>query len=374
MVATKLSRNIILHAILLHVTCDAIVVQTRRASLTSIASLTFASKASADLGSAGTSERIVVPGTGMKPPLKNLIINERDQQNWDIPKIVTKLGSRIGANELSPLQPSLAPFAADNELFYDSFMFGSWEVTSTLKRKVYPYGTQYLPSNSLFEGSPRNRMEKPGDTTSYEMHYFSLSPTTNNSSGNGSEKVDLNQNMAKTKIIADRAFNAKSMSVAYKQLSQVEDVLWDYEKSPTRVTLQFGTLSDDLQPLGERRGEVYINARKGESGRDDSTNEQVFCTSERLRAVLLIPGDVVVSDTETITEYRVVEGSNGDHLKAVSRIAVYLTPNPNSREGLLWQSVGGKAVAFFDYEMDLRRTPSSIGPFVKTPKGFIQTV
>ena len=252
-------------------------------------------------------------------------------------------------------------------------MFGSWEVTSTLKRKIYPYGTQYLPSNSLFEGSPRNRMEKPGDTTTYEVHYFSLSPTK--ILDDNTEIVDVAQNISKAKIIADRAYNSKSMSTAYKQLSQVEDVIWDYEKNPTRLTLQFGTLSDDLQPLGERRGEVYINARKGEAGKDDATNERVFCTSERIRAVLLIPGDVVVSDTETITEYRVVKGSKGDHLKAVSRIAVYLTPNPNSREGVLWQSVGGKAVAFFDYEMDLRRVASpSSGPSVKTPKGYMQTL
>ena len=61
----------------------------------------------------------------------------------------------------------------------DPFLFGSWDVTTTLKRKTYPYGTQYLPSSSLYEGSPRNRMEIPGDSTSFELHYFSsfLLPT-----------------------------------------------------------------------------------------------------------------------------------------------------------------------------------------------------
>jgi hypothetical protein len=68
-----------------------------------------------------------------------------------------------------------------------------------------------------------------------------------------------------------------------------------------------------------------------------------------------MPGNVVVSDTETITEFRLVKGSNGNRVKAVSRIAVYLTPNPNSREGILWQDVNGKAVAFYDYEIDMRR-------------------
>ena len=49
-----------------------------------------------------------------------------------------------------------------------------------------------------------------------------------------------------------------------------------------------------------------------------------------------------------------------------------MTPNPNSREGLLWQSVGGKAVAFFDYDIDLRRKLLDSKPFVITSKGFTQ--
>ena len=115
---------------------DAIVineVQTRRATFTnvatSIASLTIAGsqEASAETlngvqPSLPADERIVVPGTAMKPPLRNLIINEEGGNNldaWNPPKSMTQLGnSRIGANELSPLQPSLKPFAADNELFY----------------------------------------------------------------------------------------------------------------------------------------------------------------------------------------------------------------------------------------------------------------
>ena len=64
-------------------------------------------------------------------------------------------------------------------------------------------------------------------------------------------------------------------------------------------------------------------------------------------------GAVVVSDTETITEYRVQ--NSGDQIQAIQRIAVFLTPNPNSREGVLWQQVGGKAVAYFDYDVDMKK-------------------
>ena len=46
---------------------------------------------------------------------------------------------------------------------------------------------------------------------------------------------------------------------------------------------------------------------------------------------------------------------DADSIHAISRIAVYLTPNPNSREGVLWQQVGGRAVAFYDYELEMKR-------------------
>lgn len=54
---------------------------------------------------------------------------------------------------------------------------------------------------------------------------------------------------------------------------------------------------------------------------------------------------------ETVTEFH---KKSPNHVAAISRIAVYLTPNPNSREGVLWQQTGGKAIAFFDYELDMR--------------------
>ena len=230
----------------------------------------------------------------------------------------------------------------------DKFMFGAWKATATLKRKVYPYGTNFLPSSSLFEGSPRNRDEKPGDTTTYEMHYFAA-----NTEQGGNVNISIITD--KSKIIADRVFNSISMSSAYKQLSQVNEVMWDYKKDPTRLTIKFSTLAEDFQPLGEKKAEIYMTARKSESGIDAESGERIFCASERLRSVVFVPGNVVVSDTETITEFRLVNDSDGSHVKATSRISVYLTPNPNSREGLLWQEVNGKAVAFFDYDIDFRR-------------------
>ena len=276
---------------------------------------------------------------------------------------------RLLAQELSALSSSsIGPFA-DQELYYPSFLFGSWKTTATLVRKVYPYGPSYVPSNSLIDGSPRNRNEQPGSTTSYETHYFS---TLANDAANRLT-VTLGTGVPKSRVIADRAYNAVAISRAYQQLTPVQQVEWDPSKDPTRLTLNFGAgpVADDMRPLGPRRGEVYIRSRQSE------TQDDVYSCSELSRSVTLAAGSVVVSDTESITEFRRVDN---DHVRARNRIAVYLTPNPNSREGVLWQQVGGKAVAFFDYDIDMKRERE---PFVmdgttidkacvETPKGYTQ--
>ena len=287
----------------------------------------------------------------------------------DQPELTTKLGrDRIRAKELSPLGQA---FFGDQELYYAPFLFGSWNVTATLKTKSYPYGTEYLPSKSLLEGSPRNREEQVNDSCTYESHYFStLANTLSNQM-----TVTLGTGVPESKIIQDRAFNAISFSAAYKQLTPVQEVTWDYRNDPTTVKLDFGTglVGPDMRPLGPRRTEIFINARASEY-----YGENTFCSAERSRSVTLVTRDGIVSDTEVITEFHKV---SPDLVQAISRIAVYLSPNPNSREGVLWQRTGGKAVAFFDYDIEMIRQKETFSmndgtvesrACVRTPKDVVQ--
>ena len=280
--------------------------------------------------------------------------------DWtDMPRLSTKLASsRIAVPIPSSISPLQQPAFGSQELFYPTFLFGSWNVTSTLKRKIYPFGVDFAPSKSLVEGSPRNRSEKVGDTKSYEARYFSA--LVSDSSALEKVDVDMSAPVSKAKIIADRSFNAVSMSRAYEQLAPIQQVDWDYSADPTRLTVRFESVSGDMRPLGPRRGEVYISARTSEQPKD---NLSVFATAERTRSVTLATSAVIVSDMETITEFTRVDQ---DRVQAISRVAVYLTPNPNSREGVLWQQVGGKAIAFFDYEIEMKRLDEKC---VLSPKG-----
>jgi hypothetical protein len=293
---------------------------------------------------------------------------------WKPPPLATKLGaSRISTISLSPLQ-QLSPFASQ-ELYYPSFLFGEWNITSTLRQKIFPFGKDFVPSRSLMDGSPRNRSEQTGDSATYLARYFStLADTPANQ-----VTVNLGLGVPQPKVIADRAFNVKEMSRAYKQLAPVETVEWDYRKDPTRLTLQMESVTShvDGRSMEPRKVEVYLTARQIEENFDPETGKPIYATSERSRTVTVGPGSVSANDQEVITEYRQIDD---DHVKAVSRIAVYLTPNPNSREGVLWQQVQGKAVAFYDYEFVMTRNLEEfiqdgakiLRPCVKTPKDVIQ--
>jgi hypothetical protein len=285
------------------------------------------------------------PGGGVMMPagLSGVKLQPDMDGQWNPPTMTTTLGkTRIGALELSPLQQ--LPFT-DQELYYPRFLFGSWQVRATLKRKIYPYGKSFVPSSSLLEGSPRNRQEQVGSTTTYEAHYYStLANTIENQL-----TVQLGLGIPKSKIIADRSFNAISLSKAYTQLSPIEQVEWNPSKDPTHLSLTYAaqSVAEDMRPLGPRRGEVYITARQSEFPSDSC-----FAGAEHSRSVLLLSRNAIVSDTESVTEFHQV-GPN--EVRATNRIAVYLTPNPNSREGVMWQQVGGKAIALFDYEIEMER-------------------
>jgi hypothetical protein len=314
-------------------------------------------------------------------PGGSALFNPVIQGEWELPPLTTNLArSRMQAAQLSPLRQTM-PWEAQ-ELYYAPFLFGAWNVTATLKRKIFPYGPEYLPSRSLLEGSPRNREEKVGSTTSYQVHYFSTLPDTLANQAT----VNLGLGVPKPTIIQDRAYNAVSISTAYKQLTPVQDVQWDYSKDPTKVVLSFGAgpLAPDMRPLGRRRAEVFLTARKTDSASDSDDDSSKYnrynsyTTAEQSRSVMLSPGNAVVSDTETITDFFRV---SDDHIRAVSRMAVYLSPNPNSREGVLWQQVGGKAVGFYDYEVDMVRQKEEFvlrdgskqqRACVQTPKDVVQ--
>lgn len=122
----------------------------------------------------------------------------------------------------------------------------------------------------------------------------------------------------------------------------------------------------DMQPLPKRRQQLFLNNLQY----DCPDPSRLYVSSEFIRTVTLSQSrnGVTVSDTETLTLYELQP--DGRSVKGRQRVGVYLTPNPNNKEGTLFFETGGRAVALFDYSFTMVKS----GDCVVTPKGVEQCV
>ena len=63
------------------------------------------------------------------------------------------------------------------------------------------------------------------------------------------------------------------------------------------------------------------------------------------------------ADSENTGVLSLVEGDGGvgSRVRGVQRSLVFLVPSPSGREGDLFMQVGARAVAIYDYQLDMRR-------------------
>lgn len=82
----------------------------------------------------------------------------------------------------------------------------------------------------------------------------------------------------------------------------------------------------------------------------------IFAFSEATRTIRLGERSASASDAETLNLFRRSETSQGEELILCrQRILRFLTPNPNSAEGVLWQEARGRAAGVLDYDLTLSR-------------------
>jgi hypothetical protein len=287
-----------------------------------------------------------------------------------LPPLSTNLAkSRIGAKELSPLliAPRTSPFGPQ-EVYFPSWMFGSWNVTAVLKQQTtFPYGiSTVVPSTSLFETPLHVRHEtgNDSDVVHYTLQFYStLADTLSNQ-----VTVNLGLGVPESKIILNRGQAAKSMYTAFHHVFHqpqpllVQEVMWDSRQSPTHITLLY-----DTESRKEGRIDIDILARTVNQATNDNGHE-VFCTSERARIVRRheFADNVIARDVEMTMEYTL---QDDNHVSAISRIAIYCwTTTPNNRNSPRAQekSIGGKAIAFYDYEINMQR---NLETFVDSIRG-----
>ena len=102
---------------------------------------------------------------------------------------------------------------------------------------------------------------------------------------------------------------------------------------------------------------MYINWRRQSAPRAEAA---AFAFSEATRTVFLAQRreQSSITDAETICSFA---RGGGDVIMARQRVLRFLTPNPNSAEGVMWSEAGGRAVASLEYELRLERVGQARG-------------
>ncbi|CEM11634.1 unnamed protein product [Vitrella brassicaformis CCMP3155] len=270
----------------------------------------------------------------------------------------TTLRDRLDSASL--LVPSLFTLGPGQRMLYvPEWLFGTFTTTMRFMARDYPLGDEYVPDYLR-----RAAVEQKGDIHTYMQRFYGTIPDT----FDNKLKTTLGQ-LPKSAIVPDLAFNVKAAQDSFSGYSAVDNVDWDIRNNPGRYTINFARIGPDMRPLPPRRKEVFINGIRTSdiSSAQDSSND-VFVTSEFTRVVSLGVRLVTATDVETLTEY--VHERDG-RVVGRQRLAVYLTPNPNNREGSLFFQTGGKAVALYDYAFEMERTADRC---VVTPKQVVQCI
>jgi len=226
---------------------------------------------------------------------------------------------------------------SDKQVYLPDWLQGTWEVKSTYVGKAFPAGEQYVYRN-MKEGTARSATEKEGDTMRFLARNL---PSTKGGTLLGAGKGGA-------AVIHDRAFNTAQMLNAYAGYRRVLNVEYNPEKDPTRMLMEYPSAGPDMQPLPNKRTEVFINNRDFAQSADG----RAFAVSECYRAVTLGPRQTAVADSENAVHYELLgDGS----VRGKQRSFVYLVPQPSGREGDLYMQVGSRAVAVYDYEIEMRK-------------------
>ena len=251
-------------------------------------------------------------------------------------------------------------------LVMPDWLFGRWEVNMCFVGYSLPMGKEVVPRSIL---RSLDFLDKQGSESSvkYEQRYYSTLPD----SFENNMKVALGF-MPESKIVPDRAFNTKSVIDAYYGYSAVQEVSYDIGKNPNKIYVDFNTVGKDFQSLPKRRQTIFINNiigktinTRNESNKDgDETREvsvtpngnrnfreEEYISGEFTRTVTQTVRDISVSDSETISYFRLL--TSGE-VSGRQRVNIFLTPNPNSKEGEDFFKTKGKAVAVFDYAFTMK--------------------
>lgn len=247
--------------------------------------------------------------------------------------ILLELSTRLRDDAPVQQQASLGdalgtPFGRSDNLVFPEWLEGQWSITSYIRGVAAPLGRKYLPADLARVRLGVVTSEDGVPPLRYDVRFIRRGDNA---------------------IVSDRENNLRAVQDASAGYARVESVVFDGSSS---LKVRYSPFGPNGTFPGESRAEVYIQRRRQSSAADAVR----FAFAEATRTVLLAQGrSVTVSDAETINSFE--RSDDGRSVIARQRVLRFLTPNPNSQEGVLWQEARGRAVALLDYDLNLERAP-----------------
>ena len=244
--------------------------------------------------------------------------------------IFAELSARLQDETPSQQQASLGdalgtPFGRSDNLIFPDWMEGEWTIRSNIRGVVAPLGRKYLPTD--LQRVRLGAISEADGVPPLQYNVRFVRRTSDNS------------------LVSDRENNLRSVQDASAGYARVQKVEFD---GSTSLKVTYSPFGPNGTFPGESRAEVFIQRRR----QSDRANADRFAFAESTRTVLLAQGrSVTISDAETLNVFH----RRADGIDCRQRVLRFLTPNPNSAEGVLWQEARGRAVALLDYELRLSR-------------------
>ncbi len=253
-------------------------------------------------------------------------------------KDALSIADRINASELTMPPPSRASeFNGIDNLYYPSWLSGTWDVTQTMVDASTPLGLKFI-------GGPAGSEAIAGESFKEQQKQLNV-------------PVSLQFRFVDTKfgVAEDRLFNTKQRLDKFAGRSVVSSVEYANVGGSNRASVlaMGGTQETPLQTTlvyfkGPAAQKTFVLGHSTQNDPDSNT----FAASESLRSIFALTNQntapPVTTDSETIWVYKKIDDNT---VSARLRIASYL----NAQSDSLYFDARNRAVSFADYTLSLKR-------------------
>lgn len=213
---------------------------------------------------------------------------------------------------------------AKGDLYYPDWMAGTWEVTNILEEQVAPLAPDIISpgfvDNQKYIGEPIIFPVRFGKEYYVPKARWFFIPLITD----------------EYPVVADRAFNGKSIAEAYLGNDSVFRVAVDPKDPNKQITILKGGVKSISQ---------VTKRAVAESSRD--LEEIRFIATEVTQQLFKSPNKIYLNEVETTSDYHLIDSQN---IEATQITAIYLSPQDPD-----YFTSGDRPVAIYRYHLDLSK-------------------